>query len=202
MTVKLLTITVMFLTFAAVAAAENVRPENPVVLVETSMGNFKVELLEDKAPITVKNFLAYTDEKFYDGTVFHRVIGKPNNPKDFMIQGGGFAAGSKTPKKTKDPIKNEANNGLSNVRGTLAMARTGIVDSATSQFFINLGDNPFLDHAGNDARRFGYCVFARVIEGLDVVDKIKAVDVDQNEMGEAAVPKKDVVIKSITRVKK
>jgi cyclophilin family peptidyl-prolyl cis-trans isomerase len=141
MTVKLLTITLMFLTFAA-RAAGNVRPENPVVLVETSMGNFKVELLEDKAPITVKNFLAYADEKFYDGTVFHRILGKPANTKDFMIQGGGFEPGGKQ-KKTKDPIKNEANNGLSNTRGTLAMARTGIVDSATSQFFINLADNTF-----------------------------------------------------------
>jgi cyclophilin family peptidyl-prolyl cis-trans isomerase len=200
MTVKLLTITLMFLTFAAMAAG-NVRPENPVVLVETSMGNFKVELLEDKAPITVKNFLAYADEKFYDGTVFHRILGKPANTKDFMIQGGGFEPGGKQ-KKTKDPIKNEANNGLSNTRGTLAMARTGIVDSATSQFFINLTDNTFLDHAGADPRRFGYCVFGRVIEGMDVVDKIKSVDVEPNEMGELAKPKKDVIIKSITRVKK
>ena len=201
MTVKPLTICLMFLTFAAMAAG-NVRPENPVVLIETSMGNIKVELLEDKAPITVKNFLAYADEKFYDGTVFHRVIGKPANNKDFMIQGGGYEPGKNTPKKTRDPIKNEANNGLSNTRGTLAMARTGVVDSATSQFFINLADNTFLDHTGADARRFGYCVFARVIEGMDVVDKIKSVEVEQNEGGELAKPKKDVVIKSITRVKK
>jgi peptidyl-prolyl cis-trans isomerase B (cyclophilin B) len=201
MTVKLLTITLMFLTFAAMAAG-NVRADNPVVQIETSMGNIKVELFEDKAPITVKNFLTYTDEKFYDGTVFHRVIGKGAfNNKDFMIQGGGYEPGGKL-KKTKDPIKNEANNGLSNTRGTLAMARTGIVDSATAQFFINLGDNTFLDHAGNDPRRFGYAVFGRVIEGMDVVDKIKAVEVEQNEGGEMAKPKKDVVIKSITRVKK
>lgn len=200
MTVKLITIGLMFLTFAAMAAG-NVRADNPVVLIETSMGNIKVELLEDKAPITVKNFLGYVDEKFYDGTVFHRVIGKPANSKDFMIQGGGYEPGGKL-KKTKDPIKNEANNGLSNTRGTLAMARTGMVDSATSQFFINLADNTFLDHAGNDPRRFGYCVFARVIEGMDVVDKIKAVEVEQNEGGELAKPKKDVTIKSITRVKK
>jgi peptidyl-prolyl cis-trans isomerase B (cyclophilin B) len=201
MTVKLLTIPLMFLAFAAMATGNN-RAENPVVLIETSMGNIKVELLEDKAPITVKNFLGYVDEKFYDGTVFHRVIGKPNNSKDFMIQGGGYEPGKGAPKKTKDPIKNEANNGLSNTRGTLAMARTGVVDSATSQFFINLADNTFLDHAGANPRQFGYCVFARVIEGMDVVDKIKAVEVEQNEGGELAKPKKDVMIKSITRSKK
>jgi peptidyl-prolyl cis-trans isomerase B (cyclophilin B) len=183
-------------------AVGTARAENPVVVIETSMGNIKVELFEDKAPITVKNFLEYADAKHYDGTVFHRVIGKPNNKNDFMIQGGGYEAGKKEPKKTKAPIKNEATNGLSNTRGTLAMARTGVVDSATSQFFINLGDNTFLDHRGTNPQQFGYCVFGRVIEGMDVVDKIKGVEVVENENGEKAVPKTDVVIKSVTRAKK
>jgi peptidyl-prolyl cis-trans isomerase B (cyclophilin B) len=199
MTLKLCLLCFVCLAAMAVGTA---RADNPIVVIETSMGNIKVELFQDKAPITVKNFLDYVDSKHYDGTIFHRVIGKPNNKNDFMIQGGGYEPGKKDPKKTKDAIKNEATNGLSNTRGTLAMARTGVVDSATSQFFINLADNTFLDHAGTDPRRFGYCVFARVIEGMEVVDKIKAVDVTENENGEKAVPKTDVVIKSITRVKK
>jgi cyclophilin family peptidyl-prolyl cis-trans isomerase len=198
MTLKL--IALCFLGLAAVAAG-GARAANPVVVIETSMGNIKVELFEDKAPITVKNFLSYVDDKFYDGTIFHRVIGKENSGKDFMIQGGGFEPGGKK-KKTKDPIKNEANNGLSNTRGTLAMARTGVVDSATSQFFINVADNTFLDHRGPAPDQFGYCVFGRVIEGMDVVDKIKAVETQPDERGEKSVPTKDVVIKSIKRADK
>ena len=112
---------------------------NPVVIMETSLGAVEIELFEDKAPISVKNFLDYVDEKFYDGTIFHRVI------NDFMIQGGGFTPDMQQ-KETKDPIKNEAFNGLKNERGTLAMARTSVIDSATSQFFINVKDNGFLDH--------------------------------------------------------
>jgi cyclophilin family peptidyl-prolyl cis-trans isomerase len=174
-----------FLFLALAVAAFAARPAtaaNPVVLIETSMGNIKVELLEKEAPVTVKNFLSYVEDKFYDGTVFHRVI------PDFMIQGGGFEPQMKE-KKTKDPIKNESDNNVSNKRGTLAMARTPKPDS----------DNNFLDKA--QARdKVGYCVFGKVIEGMDVVDKIKAVET--GDVGiHGNVPKKDVVIKSIRVVK-
>lgn len=197
MTFKL--IALCFLGLAAVAAG-GARAANPVVVIETSMGNIKVELFEDKAPITVKNFLAYVDDKHYDGTVFHRVIGKENAGKDFMIQGGGYGPGLKE-KPTKAPIKNEASNGLQNKRGTLAMARTGVVDSATAQFFINVADNGFLDHKGPNPREFGYAVFGQVIEGMDVVDKIKAVKT--RSVGDHQdVPAEDVVIKSIRRADK
>ncbi len=137
----------------------------PMVLISTSLGDIKLELYEEQAPITVANFLSYVEEGFFDGTIFHRVI---NN---FMIQGGGITADMKQ-KPTKAPIKNEADNGLKNDRGTVAMARTAVVDSATSQFFINHKDNSFLDHG---ARDFGYAVFGKVVEGIDVVDKIAAV---------------------------
>ena len=136
-----------------------------MVLISTSLGDIKLELYEEQAPITVANFLSYVEEGFYDGTIFHRVI---NN---FMIQGGGISADMKQ-KPTKAPIKNEADNGLKNDRGTIAMARTADVNSATSQFFINHRDNSFLDHG---ARDFGYAVFGKVIEGIEVVDKIAAV---------------------------
>ncbi len=161
--------------------------KNPVVLVETSMGNIKIELFEDKAPITVKNFLDYVDSKHYDGTIFHRVI--PN----FMIQGGGMEPGLKE-KQTKAAIKNEAGNGLLNQRGTVAMARTNVPDSATAQFFINVKDNTFLDRA-NAGDGVGYAVFGRVIEGMDVADKI--VNVPTFSGG---VPQHDVIIKSVRRV--
>jgi cyclophilin family peptidyl-prolyl cis-trans isomerase len=164
--------------------------KNPVVIMDTSMGKIEIELFADKAPITVKNFLGYVDDKFYDGTIFHRVIGKPHAEKDFMIQGGGFKPGLKE-KKTKDPIKNEAGNGVSNKRGTIAMARTDDPDSATAQFFINVIDNKFLDKS-NDSD--GYAVFGKVIKGMNVVDKIKAV-----ETGAKDVPVKDVIIKSVRR---
>ena len=164
---------------------------NPVVVIKTSLGVVKVELWPDKAPITVKNFLAYTDEKFFDGTIFHRVI--PN----FMIQGGGFTA-DMTQKKTHAPIKNEARADVGNARGTLAMARTGVVDSATAQFFINVVDNKFLNHQDESAQGFGYCVFGKVIEGMDVVDKIRNVPTG-NVGGMGDVPTKPVVIESITR---
>ncbi len=169
-----------------------IRAANPVVLVETNMGNFKIELFEDKAPITVKNFLQYVEDKHYDGTIFHRVI------SDFMIQGGGFEPGMKE-KKTRDPIKNESNNGLSNVKYTVAMARTPQPNSATAQFFINVKDNTFLDKAkARDG--VGYCVFGRVIEGTDVIDKIKDVPTGSVK-GHDDVPTKDVVIKSVRRIK-
>ncbi len=139
--------------------------ENPRVLLNTSLGEIELELEAEKAPISVENFLGYVDSGFYDGTVFHRVI------PGFMVQGGGFGEGLNQ-KPTKAPIKNEADNGLHNVRGTVAMARTQNVNSATSQFFINHRDNDFLDHGGRD---FGYAVFAKVVRGMEVVDQIAQV---------------------------
>jgi cyclophilin family peptidyl-prolyl cis-trans isomerase len=195
----MLSLKVIALCFIALGmvTAGAARAANPVVLIETSMGNIKVELYEEKAPISVKNFLSYVDDKHYDGTIFHRIIGKENADRDFMIQGGGYDKDMKE-KKTKPPIKNEAGNGLSNVRGTIAMARTNVPDSATSQFYINVGDNTFLDRA-NSRDNVGYAVFGRVIEGMDVVDKIKAVKTGtKNGMGN--VPNEPVVIKSIKRV--
>ena len=169
------------------SAAEEKSMANPVVVMETSEGAIKIELWPDKAPKTVENFLSYVDEKFYDGTIFHRVIEK------FMIQGGGFTA-DMVQKRTHPPIKNEANADVKNVRGTIAMARTGVVDSATAQFFINTVDNAFLNHAGETPRTFGYAVFGKVIDGMDVVDKIAKV---QTASGDA--PVNVVLIKSIRR---
>jgi cyclophilin family peptidyl-prolyl cis-trans isomerase len=177
--------------------------KNPVVQVETSLGSFKVELYADKAPISVKNFLQYVDEKFYDGTIFHRVI------PDFMVQGGGFVPDGQDmkEKKTHDPIKNESDNGVSNDRGTLAMARTNVPDSATSQFYINLKPNEFLNKAS--ARdRVGYCVFGKVTEGMDTIDKIaQATTGKRRQSGDRPnvhdnVPTEDVTIKSIRRMEK
>jgi cyclophilin family peptidyl-prolyl cis-trans isomerase len=142
--------------------------ENLVVIIKTSQGDIKAELFQDKAPLTVKNFLQYVDDKSYNGTIFHRVI------NGFMIQGGGFTKDF-VQKPTHAPVKNEAANGLKNQRGTIAMARTTDVDSATSQFFINVADNAFLDHKSPTPQGFGYCVFGKVLEGLDVADKIKSV---------------------------
>jgi cyclophilin family peptidyl-prolyl cis-trans isomerase len=165
---------------------------NPEVMIDTSMGKIKVELYQDKAPITVKNFLRYVDEKHYDGTIFHRVI------PDFMIQGGGFEPGMKERKDTHAPIENESSNDVANVKGTLAMARTNAPNSATDQFFINVKDNEFLNRTkANDG--VGYAVFGKVISGMDVVDKIRRVETD-NVDGHEAVPKEDVLIKSIRRV--
>lgn len=167
---------------------ESKKMDNTHVVFSTNQGDFTIELYADKAPITVKNFLAYVDEGFFDGTVFHRII--PN----FMIQGGGFTADMQQ-KPTKPPIKNEADNGLRNSRGTLAMARTGVVDSATSQFFINLVDNSFLDHGVRD---FGYAVFGKVVSGMDVVDKIAAVKT-ASKGGHQNVPVEPVVVTSAKR---
>lgn len=151
---------------SAAGAQEPTAPKgNPVIVLETSLGNIEIELDAEKAPISTENLLAYVDSGHYDGTIFHRVI------PDFMIQGGGFDE-SMTQKRTRAPIKNEADNGLKNARGTVAMARTNVVDSATSQFFINLKDNDFLNHGGRD---FGYAVIGKVTSGMDVVDKIAAV---------------------------
>ncbi len=169
----------MCMTTVSAMAAET-------VVMETSLGTITIELYPDKAPETVKNFLSYVDEGFYDGTIFHRVI------PGFVIQGGGFAPGMKK-KATHPPIRNEAANGLRNLRGTLSMARTGIVDSATSQFFINLRDNAALDHRGNSPAAFGYAVFGRVTNGIDVVDRIAAVPTGR--MGYYRdVPRRDVMI--------
>jgi cyclophilin family peptidyl-prolyl cis-trans isomerase len=157
------------------------------------MGNIKVELFEDKAPETVKNFLSYVDDKHYDGLVFHRVI------ETFMIQGGGMDADLKE-RKTKPPIKNESSNGLSNKKYTIAMARTSEPNSATSQFYIDVVDNAFLDkEKARDG--VGYCVFGQVIEGQDVVDKIKSVKTT-TKGGMPNVPAEPVVIKSIRRAEK
>jgi cyclophilin family peptidyl-prolyl cis-trans isomerase len=190
----------LFLALAAISShvnAANAGDKNPVVVIETTMGNIEVELFADKAPDTVKNFLGYVDDKFYDGTIFHRVI--PN----FMIQGGGMEPGLRE-KKTKAPIKNESGNGLSNTRGTIAMARTPAPDSATAQFFINVKDNDLLDRAkAQDG--VGYCVFGKVTKGMDVVDKIKTVKTGTvkapNGMPHQNVPLEDAVIKSIRRQK-
>jgi peptidyl-prolyl cis-trans isomerase B (cyclophilin B) len=167
-------------------------PRQLVVAMETSLGTIKIELYPDKAPITVKNFLQYVRDKHYNGLIFHRVI--PN----FMIQGGGMEPGLKE-RKTRDPIKNESANGLSNKRGSVATARTADPDSATSQFFINVKDNDFLDKA-KMRDQVGYCVFGKVIEGMDVVDKIK--DVPTRAFGaHRDVPVEDVVIKSVRVVR-
>ena len=158
-----------------------------MITIKTNHGDIQVELFEDKAPITCENFRQYITDGHYAGTIFHRVI--PN----FMIQGGGFDADMRQ-KPTRDPIKNEADNGVSNKRGTLAMARTGVVDSATSQFFINLRDNDFLD---NGSRDFGYAVFAEVTDGMDVVDKIAGVTTG-NHGPHGDVPEETVEIVEIS----
>jgi cyclophilin family peptidyl-prolyl cis-trans isomerase len=158
-----------------------------VITISTSHGDIVIELFDETAPISAENFRQYVTDGHFDDTIFHRVI--PN----FMIQGGGFTA-DMSQKPTRAPIKNEADNGEKNVRGTLAMARTQVVDSATSQFFVNLRDNSFLDHGGRD---FGYAVFARVTEGMDVVDAIAAVPTG-NQGGHADVPVDPVTINSVT----
>lgn len=164
---------------------------NPIVEISTSLGKIKIALNAEKAPISTENFLKYVNKKHYDGTTFHRVI------KTFMVQGGGHLP-DMSEKSTDAPIKNEAKNGLSNLRGTIAMARTNEVDSATAQFFINVVDNPRLDH--KDDTRYGYAVFGEVIEGMDVVDKIR--DVETTTKGEYSdVPAKTVLIKSARVVK-
>lgn len=168
--------------------------KNPVVKMITSEGSLFIELYEELAPISVDNFLSYVDEGFYDGTVFHRVI------NDFMIQGGGFLPGMEQ-KATKEPIKNEATNGLKNDKGTLAMARTSDVDSATSQFFINTVDNNYLNHRSERPQEYGYAVFGKVIAGIDVLEKIENVETTQVSYY-SDVPKKDVVIESVILLKK
>ncbi|HME73680.1 MAG TPA: peptidylprolyl isomerase [Myxococcota bacterium] len=179
----------VILTFSVVGSAQTpatkaTKGGKPVVVLVTSLGDITLELDPEKAPITVENFLTYVDAGFYDGTVFHRVI--PN----FMIQGGGMTP-NLSPKPTRAAIKNEAENGLKNDAGTIAMARTSLPDSATAQFFINLKDNDFLNHG---ARDFGYAVFGHVTHGMDVVKKIGAVRTGPND-----VPVEPVLIKSAKR---
>jgi len=176
------------LAFAEEEGAETV--EKPIVVITTSAGEITIELDPGAAPITVENFLQYVDDEYYDGTIFHRVI------KNFMIQGGGFDA-SMTQKQVRGQIKNEADNGLKNELGTIAMARTQIVDSATSQFFINTKNNVSLNHRSADMRGFGYCVFGKVIEGMDIVRAIEgSVTGQKNRSGD--VPLGDVPLETIT----
>ncbi len=165
-----------------------------LVEMKTSAGTIKIELYSEKAPLSVENFLQYVDSGFFDGTVFHRVIDK------FMIQGGGFDQNLKR-KLTADPIKNEATNGLANDRGTLAMARTSVIDSGTSQFFINLIDNDFLNNRGTTARTYGYAVFGKVVAGMDVVDKIGQSRTVRKNMLFQNLPDPLVVIESVRRIK-
>jgi len=185
---------------AAPAKAATTQPakgdsKHPRVAMETSLGVITIELDAEKAPVTVENFLKYVDSGYYDGTIFHRA--KP----DFMIQGGGFVSPTEQKSKGLLPsIANEAKNGLKNKNGTIAMARTGEPHSATSQFFINVADNSFLDYPSRDG--WGYCVFGRVVEGMDVVDKMKNVETKANPMmgGEKSLPLNPPVIKSVKRV--
>jgi peptidyl-prolyl cis-trans isomerase A (cyclophilin A) len=188
---SLLVVLLASLGGAIAAAAEAAKGGKPVVTLTTSLGVIEVEVDNEKAPISAKNFLQYVDDGFFDGTVFHRVI------PGFMIQGGGFGE-DMGQKATRAAIKNEAENGLKNARGTLAMARTNVVDSATAQFFINLSDNDFLNHAGSS--NFGYAVFGRVTSGMDVVDKIAGVPTGTKGPHQD-VPKTPVIIESAKRKK-
>jgi peptidyl-prolyl cis-trans isomerase A (cyclophilin A) len=158
---------------------------------ETTLGDFTVELFEKEAPISAANFLAYIDDEFFDSTIFHRIV------PGFVIQGGGFTE-DMSQKRTKATIKNEADNGLKNKRGTLSMARTSDINSATSQFFVNLKDNDFLD---NSRGNFGYAVFGKVTDGMDVIDKIAAVETGRKK-GFDDVPVDAVIMKSVRRIKK
>ncbi|MDX9785733.1 MAG: peptidylprolyl isomerase [Desulfobacterales bacterium] len=170
---------VLWLSIASLAVAESKLPQ---VRLETNKGAITLELNRDKAPKTVENFLSYVESGFYNGTIFHRVI------KGFMIQGGGFTP-DMAQKDTRGPVNNEADNGLSNSRGTIAMARTNDPHSATAQFFINAKNNPFLNHTAKSESGWGYCVFGKVVQGMDVVDAIEMV-----ETGSQDVPTTPVVI--------
>ncbi len=188
---KRLLVIVSILIFGAFSAGY--AQSNPKILIDTSYGKIEAELYKSKAPVTVENFLSYVNDKYYDGLIFHRVI--PN----FMIQGGGMTSDLKE-KGTKKPIKIESNNGLKNTRGTLAMARTQVPDSATSQFFINLVDNPFLDYKAPTIAGYGYAVFGKVTKGMDVVDKIGKVKTGSKGYHDD-VPVAPVIIKSIRVIK-
>jgi len=194
---KLGTVLAVFALCAVVAFSSTLtlaqtkeKAANPMVLVKTSMGSFKIELYPEKAPVTVKNFLDYVDKKFYDGTTFHRVI------PGFVIQGGGFDK-DMMKKATLPPIKNEATNGLKNLKATLSMARTSDINSATSQFFVNLKDNAALDHVGD--AQYGYAVFGKVVQGFEVIEKIAAVKTT-TKGAYSDVPEKPVIINSMMKV--
>ena len=180
------------LAYSAVGANGGGAVTNPKVRMTTSAGIVEIELDAKRAPTSTENFLKYVDQGAYDGTIFHRVIPR------FMIQGGGFTPGMKQ-KPTGKPIKNEADNGLKNTAGTIAMARTGDPHSATAQFFINTVDNPFLDHRDKSMQGWGYTVFGKVTSGMDVVKKIEAVPTGNRGMHQN-VPREDVVIQKIERV--
>ena len=183
------------LLFQAPAPAAPLQPApgNPVVQIETSMGTITIELFKDQAPVSVANFLQYVNEGFYPGTIWHRVV------PGYVIQGGGFTA-DLTEKPTRPPIQNEATNGLRNRRGTVGMARTRTLRSATSQFYINLADNPSLDHKGFSPDVFGYAVFGRVIDGMNVVDLIAAAKTGVKD-GMEDVPLEPVLITGVTEKK-
>jgi peptidyl-prolyl cis-trans isomerase B (cyclophilin B) len=175
---------------AAIMGALPTAPGSTMVTLHTTHGDIRLELDAEKAPLTVENFLAYARDGFYDGTIFHRVI------DGFMIQGGGMTE-DMAQKDTRAPIRNEADNGLSNVMGSIAMARTNDPHSATAQFFINLGDNNFLDHSAPNERGWGYAVFGRVIDGMEVVDAIRRVQTG-NRGFHQDVPREAVVIERVT----
>jgi len=160
------------------------------VTFHTNMGDIKIEVDYDNAPITAANFVQYAEDGFYNGTIFHRII--PN----FVVQGGGLEPGMES-KPNRDSIKNEADNGLKNLKGSLSMARTMAPNSATSQFFINLKDNAFLDHTGKDAHGWGYAVFAKIVEGMNVVEAMAKVKTT-NRMGHQDVPVEDILIENTT----
>jgi peptidyl-prolyl cis-trans isomerase A (cyclophilin A) len=185
-----LSLVISIVSMAPVHAADKSDAKNPVVVITTSMGKIKVELDNTNAPISTKNFVEYVKAKHYDNTIFHRVI------PSFMIQGGGMTKDLSPKPGSKDPIKNEAGNGLKNDEGTIAMARTGVVDSATDQFFINVKDNTFLNHRDDTDQGYGYAVFGKVLSGMDVVHKIEHVET-ATQSGQENVPVKAVVIKSI-----
>ena len=187
---KSLTLGTLMVVSAQTPAAP-VADAHPRVLMETSLGNIVLELDRTKAPKSVENFIKYVQDGFYDGTIFHRVI------SNFMIQGGGFTS-DYTQKPTRAPINNEADNGLQNMRGTIAMARTGDPHSATAQFFINTVDNDFLNHSAPNPRGWGYAVFGKVVEGMDVVDKIRAVSTGSGGPFPTHVPKVAVLIQKVS----
>lgn len=191
MFIKLLMGLFAFTVMLSFSASQASAQANPKVTIKTSKGDIVVELFKDKAPGTVDNFLSYVDDKYYNGLIFHRVI------KGFMIQGGGLLP-DMSRRPTKTPIKNEATNGLSNTRGTLAMARMPDPHSATGQFFINHGDNASLDHRDKTDQGFGYCVFGTVIEGMDVVDTIANVKT-MTKRGHRDVPREPIEIISIEK---
>lgn len=177
------------------AANGYVLADNPKVRMETTKGTVLIELYTDKAPGTVENFLRYVNAGKYDGTIFHRVI------KDFMNQGGGFTPDFKKV-ETFAPINNEADNGVKNTRGTIAMARTGEPHSATNQFFINTADNAFLDHTGKTMRGWGYCVFGTVVDGMDVMDRIAKVQTGAGGPFNQDVPQEEILIQKISVIEK